>query len=101
MLQKRELNELAARKQLLVLESSLNRELIMAQWQDLRAQLRPDNLPRLPFSGTWLVAGSALAGLLAVRHRRTWIRWMPMVFAGWRWFRKRRRPAGFSGTEQR
>ena len=85
------MNDLAERKRLLILESELHRSIILVEAEGIKSrlqfitQLRQQVSPRNP----WFVGGSALAGLLAVRHWRKTIRWLPQAFAVWKLWRKR------------
>lgn len=89
---KRQLDNLAGRKRLLIAEADLNRRLIGAECAHLRSRLGwlKDAGRQLSASGPWLAAGGALAGLLAARRWRKVARWIPTALAGWRWFRRRR-----------
>jgi hypothetical protein len=85
----KELNDLAERKRLILLEADLHRSLIglgasslWAKLDSVRAVARPGN--------PWLLAGSAVAGLIAVRYGRGLARWIPTALAAWRWFRRLR-----------
>jgi hypothetical protein len=75
MLQKRKVNPLAERRRLLVLEADLHRGIICLEREKLRArfaglQTMRTHALRSPF----LIAGSALAGLFAVRQKRKLMR---------------------------
>jgi hypothetical protein len=90
MFAKGQLNELAEHKRLLLLEADLHRNLIGLECEKLRAQLAPLNemRERVVASSPWLVAGSAVAGLLAMRHWRKLIRWAPLAMSAVRWLKK-------------
>jgi hypothetical protein len=83
------LKELAERRRLLVLEADLHRSLINLERETLRARLTGLEAARERVSagGPWLVAGSAVAGLFAVRHWRTVVRWLPTAWSAWRWMK--------------
>jgi hypothetical protein len=86
------LKELAERKQLLLSEAEVRRSLIGLEFENLRARLAPLNeaRERIAAGGPWLVAGSAVAGLLAVRHWRKVIQWAPLAVSAMRWLKKLR-----------
>lgn len=90
MFAKEELMELAERKRLLLLEADLHRSLIGLECENLRARLAPLNeaRERIAAGGPWLVAGSAIAGALAVRHWRKLVRWIPIALTAVRWLKK-------------
>jgi len=87
-----ELKELAERKRLLLLESDLHRSLIGLECESLRRQLTPlsEARERIAAGGPWLAAGSAVAGLLAIRHWRKFVRWIPAALTALRWVQKLR-----------
>lgn len=87
MFAKEKLIELAERRRLLVLEADLHRNLIALESEGLRARVLELQAmrERVAAGGPWLVAGSAVAGLLAVRHWRKWLRWVPTAFTALRW----------------
>lgn len=87
---KEELMELAERKRLLLLEADLHRSLIGLECENLRKQLAPlSNVrDRIAAGGPWLVAGSALAGVLAIRNWRKVIQWAPLAMSALRWLKK-------------
>jgi hypothetical protein len=84
---KEPLNKLAERQQLLVLEADLHRSLIALEREKLRARLAGWRAARarIAVGGPWLAAGSAVAGLLAVRHWRKILRWSPAAITALRW----------------
>lgn len=80
------LSDLAERKRLLVLEADLHRALLRAEAVRVRTRLTwlnrgGGNLRLRP----WLLAGGALAGLVAARHAPTALKWLPTALAAWRW----------------
>jgi hypothetical protein len=78
------LNDLTERKWLIVLESDLHRSLVELECANLRARL--DSTRARIWSGSpWLLAGGAVAGLVAARHWRGLARWAPTALAAWRW----------------
>ena len=90
MLAQKELNDLAERRRLLVVEADLHRNLIALEVQNLRAKIEWLGQAREQFSlgKPWLAAGGVAAGLLAVRHWRKVIRWVPVAMTAFRWIRK-------------
>ncbi len=76
---KERLNELAGRRKLLLLEGDLHRNLISLEREKLRARLAglKDVRGRIAAGGPWLVAGGAVAGLLAVRRWPKVVKWIP------------------------
>lgn len=87
MFAKPQLNELAERRRLLVMEADLHRSLIGLEREGLRERLAGLQAARekVASSSSWLIAGGAVAGLLAVRHWRKLARWLPAVLAALRW----------------
>ena len=87
MFAKQQLNELAERRRLLVLEADLHRSLIGLERENLRARLvgLQAARERVAAGGPWLVAGSAVVGLLAVWNWRKLARWIPTALTAWRW----------------
>lgn len=88
----KELNELTERKRLLLLEAEVHRRVIALECESLKARLVvfQEARERVAGGGPWLMAGSAVAGLLAVRHWRTLLRWAPAGLSAIRWFKKLR-----------
>ena len=87
MFAQQQLNELAERRRLLVLEADLHRSLIGLERERLRerfAGLRAAR-ERVAAGGPWLVVGSAVAGLLALRNWRKLVRWIPTALTAWHW----------------
>jgi hypothetical protein len=76
-----QLNQLAERRRLLVMEADLQRALIALECENLRAKwsgvaaLRQQVASASPL----LAVGAAVAGLLAVRHRRKLGGWLAVV----------------------
>lgn len=87
MFAKEQLNDLAQRRRLLVLEADLHRNLIALEREGLRARMAELQAvrARVAAGGPWLAAGGAFAGLLAVRHWRKVLRWMPTTLTALRW----------------
>lgn len=83
------LNDLAERRRLLVLESDLHRSVVQLELESLRGRVAGlrELRERLSAGSPWLVGGSALAGLVAVRHWRKLAHWIPAAFAALRWVR--------------
>lgn len=81
MFAQRQLNELAERRRLLVLEAELHRGLLNLERENLRAQFASLQAVREKFQGAspLLMAGAGVAGLLAMRHWRKLARWLPSV----------------------
>ena len=86
----KQLNELAERKRLLVLQSDLHRALLQTEVVNARAQLQwmAQVRAKLSASPWWLAGGGAAAGLLLTRNWRTALKWLPAGLAAWRWLRK-------------
>jgi hypothetical protein len=84
------MNELAERKRLLLMEAELHRSIIGLERQRLEERMASLTMLRGHFigGGSWLVAGAALAGLLAVRRWGNLMRWLPRVMWVWRFWRK-------------
>lgn len=90
MLAQKELNDLAERRRLLVVEADLHRNLIALEVENLRAKIEWIARAREQVSSgkSWLAAGGVVAGLLAVRHWRKVVRWAPAAMSAFRWVRK-------------
>ena len=86
MFAKQRLNELAGRRRLLVIEADLHRSLIGLERESLRERLAGLRAARGKAAANrpLLIAGGAVAGLLAMRHWRKLARWIPPVFAALR-----------------
>jgi len=87
MFAQQQLNELAERRRLLVMEADLHRSLIGLERESLRARLAGLQAARerVASGGPWLAAGSAVAGLLAVPHWSKLVRWIPTALTALRW----------------
>ena len=73
------MNELAERRRLLVMEADLHRSLIGLEREKLCARIVAlrEAQERVTSSKPLLIAGSAVAGLVAMRHWRKLARWIP------------------------
>ncbi len=78
------LNELTERKRLIVLEADLHRSLVELECASVRARLDSARAG-IRLGGPWLLAGGAVAGLVAARHWRGLACWAPTALAAWRW----------------
>jgi hypothetical protein len=83
----KQLNKLAERRRLLVMEADLHRSLLGLERQNLRARLADLRAARerVAAGSPLLIAGGAVAGLLAVRHWRKLARWIPSALTALRW----------------
>lgn len=89
MFAKRQLNELAERRRLLVMEADLHRSFIGLERERLQerfAELRAAR-EKVASNSPWLIAGGAVASLLAMRHWRKLARWIPVALTALRWVR--------------
>ena len=80
------MNNLAARKRLLIAQADLHRQLIGYERQQLHDQWNA------AFSFTqhkrwWVVGGAMVGGALLTRRGRGLARWLPTVIATWRAFK--------------
>jgi hypothetical protein len=83
------LNDLADRKRLLIAQADLHRALIQAECVNARVRLDWLDAAREKLrGGPWLLAGGAVGGMLAARHWRTALKWVPAALAAWRWLRR-------------
>ena len=83
----KELNELAQRKRLILLESSLHRGLLEAECLALRAQL--ESVQSVFDTGRrWFHWGEAAAGWLTTRRGAGLAHWVSAALAAWRWIRR-------------
>lgn len=91
MFAKQQMTELAERRRLLLLEAELHRGIIVMEYQGLRGQLASLRNLRGQITGgkPWFIAAAAVAGLVAVRHWRKVVRWLPHALTVWRFLRKR------------
>lgn len=81
------LNDLSARKRLLLAQAELHRTILLGEVT--RCQLRLDAARQgMRTSGPWLAAGSAIAGVLLARKWRSLAGVIPGAVAAWRWYRK-------------
>lgn len=87
---KKELDALAAHKELLILEGELHRSVIQLECAALqrRFTMLKTAQSQIAASGPWWAAGSAVAGLLAIRHWRKLLHWAPTLVTAARWLRK-------------
>ena len=81
------MNDLSERKRLLVMESDLHRAVIALECAALREQINSARSSAQSLR-TWLVAGSAVAGLVAAETRSRLTRLLPLALSAWRWWRK-------------
>ena len=75
---KRDLNELRARKELIIAQADLHREVIaleLAQWR----QRRESASAFVAGNRWWLLAGAVVAGAVLVRNWRGFASWLPTV----------------------
>jgi hypothetical protein len=86
----KQMTELAERRRLLVVEADLHRSLIGLERENLRARLTDLQTARerVAAGSPLLIAGGAVAGLLAVRHWRKLARWIPVALTVLRWVRR-------------
>jgi hypothetical protein len=84
------IEELAERRRLLVMEADLHRSLIVVERERLRERVAGWQAARerIARGRPLLLAGGAVAGLLAARHWRKLARRFPAAFAAWQWVRK-------------
>lgn len=87
MFAKQQLNELAERRRLLVMEANLHRSLIGLEREGLRERIAGLHAARkkIASNSPLLIAGGAVAGLVAVRHWRKLARWIPTTLTALRW----------------
>lgn len=77
------MNELAARKRLIVAQADLHRQLLALERRHLQERWAPVRR----FAGRnrwWLLAGAVAGGLVLARGWRGWIGRLPAVLAAWR-----------------
>jgi hypothetical protein len=92
MFAQKEINQLGERKRLLLLEAEVHRSIINLECESIRARINDlrEAREQIGPAGPWLMAGSAFAGVLALRHWRRVAKWVPTIFATVRWFKKLR-----------
>lgn len=88
-----QLNNLAERRRLLLLESELHRSIIRLECENIRKRLGGLNAARerMKAGGTWMMAGGAVASVFALRHWKTMVRWAPVAVSAVRWVKSLRR----------
>ncbi len=81
------LKDLEDAKRLLVLQSELHRRLLRLEFDSLCDRFAGVSAVRRSLRGgrPLLLGGAVLAGLLAVRRWRGWLRWVPTAAAAYRW----------------
>ena len=87
MFAKQQMIELAERRRLLVMEADLHRSLIVLERESLRVRLAglQEAREKVASHSPLLIAGGAVAGLLAMRHWRKLARWLPAALTALRW----------------
>ncbi|HZI31835.1 MAG TPA: hypothetical protein VFF11_05810 [Candidatus Binatia bacterium] len=93
MLAKQQLNDLAERRRLLLLESDLHRSVIRLECENMRKRLAGLNAARerMKAGGPWMVAGGAVASVFALRHWRKLLQWAPTALTALRWVKSLKR----------
>ena len=77
------MNELAARKRLLIAEADLHRQLLRSE--QIGLSRRWDSARTLAGRNQWWILGGALGlGLLLTRRWRGVVQWVPVALATWR-----------------
>ena len=89
MFAQKELDDLAEKRRLLVLEADLHRNLIVLESEGLRAKFAwiDQVRERVAAGGPWLAAGGTVAGLFAMRHWRKLARWAPVALTAMKWLK--------------
>ncbi len=89
MFAKKQLNDLAERRRLLVLEADLHRSFIILEREHLRSKFDwiHQARERVAAGGPWVAASGAVAGLFAVRHWRKLAKWIPAGLVALRWIK--------------
>ena len=77
------MNDLAARKQLLIAQADLHRQLLALECSQLRGRWEKTS-SFVEQNRWWLVGGAAIAGVLSVRHWRGLAQWLPALVTMWR-----------------
>lgn len=83
------LKELAQRKQLLLLQSDLHRELITVERHVLHARLQAAT-DSVKSNRWWLIGGALGAGWMTFRSGGKLTRWLPLALTAWRLMKKMR-----------
>jgi hypothetical protein len=84
------LSELEERKRLLVLQSDMHRGLLRLEaglWRERLSWVRSTQTT-LAAGRPLLLAGGVVAGVVALRHWRSLLRWAPALLTAWRWARR-------------
>jgi len=81
------LNDLAERKRLIVLEAGLHRSLVELECASLHVRLNSAGTS-IRAGSLWLIAGGAVAGLLATRPGGGLAHWVPTALSAWRWVQR-------------
>lgn len=92
MLAQKQLNDLAERRRLLMVEADLHRGIIAMETENLRARIEwlGHVRDRVSLGKPWMAAGGVAAGLYVLRHWRKVIRCIPATFSAIRWVSKLR-----------
>ena len=77
------LNALRQRKQLLVLEADLQRQLVVLEYQQWQQRLSASQ-EKLHASRWWLAGGALVIGWLFTRKLPSLARWLPLALPAWR-----------------
>jgi len=77
------MNELATRKQLLIAQADLHRQLLALELTQLNAR-REAAASFVDQNRWWVIGGAALVGVLGVRHWRGLAQWVPTLVTTWR-----------------
>jgi hypothetical protein len=85
----KELNELAERKKLVVLQTALHRSVIQLECASLRSEIEAVRA-KVRAGKPWLAAGGAVARWVATRQWGGLARWIPAGVAAWQWYRRLR-----------
>lgn len=92
---KEQLNDLAERRRLLLLEADLHRNVIRLECENIRKRVSAlaSIGERMKAGSPWVMAGSAVASIFALRHWRKVVKWTPAALGALRWIKslKRRR----------
>lgn len=89
MFAQKQLNDLAERRRMLVLEADLHRSLLVLERENLRAKIAwiQQAQERVAAGGPWLAVGGAVAGLFAARRWRKLASWIPVGLTAMRWLK--------------
>lgn len=81
------MNHLATRKQLLIAQADLHRQLLALECAQLRGRWETTG-SFVAQNRWWLIGGATVVGVLGIRHWRGLAQWIPTLITTWRALQK-------------